>query len=244
MSEEKQYLSNGSDADAPTPATRSSSARKRGAKMVDLKFTDLLGTWQHVSLPLSAIDEADFEEGLGFDGSSIRGWKGISESRHAARPRRRHGVPRPVHRASRRCRSSAGSSTRSRREPYERDPRLIATARRGLPRARPAIADTAYFGPEAEFFVFDDVCLRAERQPRLLRGRLAPRATGTRARPGSATRSARSTATSRPPPHDTLHDLRTEMVLTLERARHRLRVPPPRGRDRAASARSTCASRR
>ncbi len=67
----------------PPPQTAGAAlefARKHGAKMVDLKFTDLLGTWQHVSLPLSAIDEADFEEGLGFDGSSIRGWKGISES--------------------------------------------------------------------------------------------------------------------------------------------------------------------
>src|SRR5207237_145198 len=50
------------------------------AKMVDLKFCDLLGTWQHMTLPLSAFDESAFDEGLGFDGSSIRGWQGISES--------------------------------------------------------------------------------------------------------------------------------------------------------------------
>src|SRR5713226_1912871 len=79
MSEEKLYLSNGSDA-PPKPAKALDWARAAGAKMVDLKFTDLLGTWQHVSLPLTALDEAAFEEGLGFDGSSIRGWKGISES--------------------------------------------------------------------------------------------------------------------------------------------------------------------
>src|SRR5206468_3384124 len=73
MSEEKQYLSNGSDA-APKPSKALGWAADVGAKMVDLKFTDLLGTWQHVSLPLSALDESNFEEGLGFDGSSIRGW--------------------------------------------------------------------------------------------------------------------------------------------------------------------------
>src|SRR5438093_11864456 len=50
------------------------------ATMVDLKFCDLLGTWQHVSLPIGSFDESAFDEGLGFDGSSIRGWQGISES--------------------------------------------------------------------------------------------------------------------------------------------------------------------
>ena len=55
-------------------------AGETSAKMVDLKFCDLLGTWQHVTLPLSAFDESAFDEGLGFDGSSIRGWQGISES--------------------------------------------------------------------------------------------------------------------------------------------------------------------
>src|SRR5256886_17639901 len=49
------------------------------AKMIDLKFCDLLGTWQHCTLPLSAFGEDAFDEGLGFDGSSIRGWQGISE---------------------------------------------------------------------------------------------------------------------------------------------------------------------
>src|SRR3954453_23504154 len=55
-------------------------AQETRAAMVDLKFCDLLGTWQHVSLPIGGLDEAAFEEGLGFDGSSIRGWQGISES--------------------------------------------------------------------------------------------------------------------------------------------------------------------
>src|SRR3954462_9051946 len=55
-------------------------AQETRVAMVDLKFCDLLGTWQHVSLPLTAFAESAFEEGLGFDGSSIRGWQGISES--------------------------------------------------------------------------------------------------------------------------------------------------------------------
>ena len=55
-------------------------SRETRAAMVDLKFCDLLGTWQHVTLPLRAFDESAFDEGLGFDGSSIRGWQGIEES--------------------------------------------------------------------------------------------------------------------------------------------------------------------
>ena len=52
-------------------------AKKNNAKMIDLKFTDLLGTWQHCSYPTDTWDEKTFEDGVGFDGSSIRGWQGI-----------------------------------------------------------------------------------------------------------------------------------------------------------------------
>src|SRR2546430_13837691 len=55
-------------------------SRETRAAMVDLKFCDLLGTWQHVTLPIGSFAEEAFDEGLGFDGSSIRGWQGISES--------------------------------------------------------------------------------------------------------------------------------------------------------------------
>ena len=79
MSEEKHYLSNGAEV-ATAPAEAIEWSRKTKAELVDLKFTDLLGAWQHMTLPLSAFDESAFDEGLGFDGSSIRGWQGISES--------------------------------------------------------------------------------------------------------------------------------------------------------------------
>src|SRR5690349_16575679 len=55
-------------------------ARDKGTRMVDLKFTDLVGTWQHFSVPMPAFDEAIFSEGIGFDGSSIRGFQEINES--------------------------------------------------------------------------------------------------------------------------------------------------------------------
>ena len=138
--------------------------------MVDLKFTDLLGTWQHMSLPLSAIDEAAFEEGLGFDGSSIRGWKGIPESDMLLMPDPSTAMLDPfteVTTVSLLC----GILDPMSREPYDRDPRLIAKRAEAY-LTETGIADTAYFGPEAEFFVFDDVTLRPEREPCVLRGRL------------------------------------------------------------------------
>ena len=77
--ETKHYLANGATT-APDAREALEWARETTAKMVDLKFCDLLGTWQHVTLPISAFDESAFDDGLGFDGSSIRGWQGISES--------------------------------------------------------------------------------------------------------------------------------------------------------------------
>src|SRR4030042_2489420 len=61
-------------------------AKKHNAKMADLKFVDLLGTWQHCTFPIEILDEKAFEEGLGFDGSSIRGWKPIHQSDMMAVP--------------------------------------------------------------------------------------------------------------------------------------------------------------
>ena len=137
--------------------------------MVDLKFTDLLGTWQHVSLPLPALDESAFDEGLGFDGSSIRGWKGIQESDMLLIPDASTAMLDPF----------TAESTLSlvcdvqdpiTREDYDRDPRLIAQRAEAY-LVETGIADTVYFGPEAEFFVFDDVSLQPRAELRPLRGR-------------------------------------------------------------------------
>ena len=69
-----------------TPADFFSFAKKQQAEMVDLKFVDMLGSWQHCSFPIEHLDTGTFEEGLGFDGSSIRGWMGIHESDMMAVP--------------------------------------------------------------------------------------------------------------------------------------------------------------
>ena len=164
--------------------------------MVDLKFCDLLGTWQHVSLPIGGFDESAFEEGLGFDGSSIRGWQGISESDMLLMPDASSAILDPateVPTLSLIC-EIADPLTR---EPYAKDPRWVARKAEAYLRAS-GIADTAYFGPECEFFVFDEVSYelgpnRVALLRRLVRGSLE---LGQARR--SATRSARRRATSRP----------------------------------------------
>ena len=87
-------------ADFPkTPEDFFSLAKKHEAEMVDLKFVDMLGSWQHCSFPIEHLDEGTFEEGLGFDGSSIRGWMGIHESDMMAVPDPTTALPRSVLRA-------------------------------------------------------------------------------------------------------------------------------------------------
>src|SRR2546428_8684423 len=128
-------------------------AGKQSAGMVDLKFTDLPGTWQHMQMPIEALDADDFETGLGFDGSSIRGFQTIDESDMLLMPDPATAIVDPFYdlpTLSLVC-SIADPVTK---EPYGRDPRYLALkAERHL--ATTGIADTAYFGPEAEFFVFD-----------------------------------------------------------------------------------------
>src|SRR5881409_3544682 len=138
-----------------TPKSVLEMAKKEGARMVDVKFVDTFGTWQHFSLPISEISEESFTEGLGFDGSSIRGWKSIEASDMLAMPDPATAFIDPfcaVATLSLTC-TIAETGTR---EPYNRDPRGIAQrAEKHL--AATGLADAAVFGPEAEFFIFDSV---------------------------------------------------------------------------------------
>ena len=129
------------------------------------------------------------------------------------------------------------------REPYGKDPRRLARAPRSTS-ASSGVADTAYFGPESEFFVFDDVCLRHDASNHAYYEVDSAEGHWNSGTPGLGYTIRPKEGYFPPPPSDTLHDLRSEMVMTLERLGIAVRVPPPRGRDRAASARSTCASRR
>lgn len=138
-----------------TPQDSIDFAHKYGAKMVDFKFTDLLGTWQHLTIPVSQLKASVFEEGLGFDGSSMRGWRSINESDMVIMPDPKTVKMDPfteIPTVSFVCDVVMPETN----VPYDRDPRQIAKKAMAY-LASTGIADQAFFGPEAEFFIFDDI---------------------------------------------------------------------------------------
>ncbi len=133
---------------------------ERDIKIVDVKFTDLFGQWQHFSMPVEQFSiDAAFEEGLGFDGSSIRGFQSIEASDMLLLLDPETAIVDPI------CAMPTVSLVGNvfdplTREPYSRDPRYIAQkAVKYLEES--GVAETAYFGPEAEFFVFDKIMYSA-----------------------------------------------------------------------------------
>jgi glutamine synthetase len=130
-------------------------AKKNGVKFVDLKFIDLPGIWQHTTVPAERLTEASFEEGFGFDGSSIRGWQPINASDMLIIPDAATAKldPFPAHPTLSVICSVSDPITG---QPYSRDPRFVAKKAEAYLR-QSGIGDTSYFGPEAEFFVFDQV---------------------------------------------------------------------------------------
>ena len=128
---------------------------KDDVKYVDLRFTDPRGKWQHVTFDLSLIDEDFFSEGVMFDGSSIAGWKAINESDMTLMPDPATAVIDPFM-AQNSLILICDVLEPATGEAYARDPRSTAKAAEAYLRAS-GIGDEAFFGPEAEFFVFDDV---------------------------------------------------------------------------------------
>ncbi|MEW5706112.1 MAG: type I glutamate--ammonia ligase [Actinomycetota bacterium] len=130
-------------------------AKENKAVFVDLKFIDLPGVWQHFVVPIDELSEASFEEGFGFDGSSIRGWKTINASDMLIIPDPATAIMDPFKKAKT-LSLICDIYDPVTKEPYDRDPRYIATKAVNYMKSS-GIADTAYFGPEAEFFIFDDI---------------------------------------------------------------------------------------
>jgi len=124
-------------------------------KFVDFRFTDTRGKEQHVSVPVSAFNEEKFTEGHAFDGSSIAGWKGIEASDMLLMPDAMSAFIDPFFQESTlvlSCDVLEPGDGKS----YDRDPRSIAKRAEAYLKAS-GFGDTAYFGPEPEFFIFDDV---------------------------------------------------------------------------------------
>ncbi|MET0001622.1 MAG: glutamine synthetase beta-grasp domain-containing protein, partial [Candidatus Thiodiazotropha lotti] len=129
-------------------------------KFVDLRFTDTRGKEQHVTLPTSEINDEFFTDGKMFDGSSIAGWKGINESDMILMPEDATCVMDPFadeNTMNVRCDILEPSTMQG----YERDPRSVAKRAEAY-LSSTGIADTAYFGPEPEFFILDDVRWRVD----------------------------------------------------------------------------------
>ena len=130
-------------------------SKERNIEFIDLKFTDIPGLWQHITIPVQDLDEGLFIDGIGFDGSSIRGFQPINESDMLIKPDPQSAFIDPFMcdpTLSMVCNVSDPLS----HTPYSRDPRNVARkAERYLSAC--GVADQAFFGPEPEFYVFDDV---------------------------------------------------------------------------------------
>src|SRR5712675_3480614 len=200
-----------------TPKSVLEMAKKAGAKMVDIKFVDTFGTWQHFSCPIRELTEDVFEEGYGFDGSSIRGWKSIEASDMLAMPDPATAFIDPF------CAEPTLSLTctiaeTGTKEAYTRDPRGIA--QRGEKYLKSTgIADSAVFGPEAEFFIFDNVQFDSKSNGIFysVDSEEAIWNTGREEMSNLGNKIRHKEGYFPVGPGDTQQDIRTEMVLTMEK---------------------------
>jgi glutamine synthetase len=197
-------------------------AKAHDATMVDLKFTDLPGTWQHMGMSLNTLETESFSDGIGFDGSSIRGFQEIYESDMLLMPDPASAIIDPFYEqttVSLIC-TVIDPITR---EPYTRDPRYVATKAEEHLRAS-GVADVCFFGPEAEFYVFDHVAFDQQantayyevdsEEGHWTQGHGFQRRGEGLAALGYKNRSQEGYFPA--PPNDTHADLRAEMVSTLE----------------------------
>ncbi|MEK7748552.1 MAG: type I glutamate--ammonia ligase [Bacteroidota bacterium] len=190
--------------------------KDRDVKIVDLKFTDLLGQWQHFSVTTTEFSEETFEDGIGFDGSSIRGFRKIHESDMILFPDPDSAFVDPFTAAptlSLIC-DVADPITR---ENYSRDPRNIAKKAEAYLKST-GIGDTAYFGPEPEFFILDNIRFDQSQNSGYYYIDSSEGAwnSGTNGEPNLGHKPRYKEGYFPTSPIDSLQDLRTEMVLTLQ----------------------------
>ena len=186
-------------------------------EMIDLRFMDFPGLWQHFSVPPREIEEDTFEKGLGFDGSSIRGWQTINESDMLVKPVVSTAFIDPFMKARTLvmicniCDPVTG-------EDYTRDPRHVAQKAVNYVKSL-GLADTIHFGPEAEFFIFDDVRFDQNEHEGYyhidsIEGRWN---SGRIENPNLGYKPRYKEGYFPVPPTDSQQDIRSEMVLNLER---------------------------
>jgi glutamine synthetase len=191
--------------------------KENGALMVDFKFMDFVGIWQHFSVPISEFDEDTFEDGVGFDGSSIRGWQPIHASDMLIVPDPETAKMDPfiaVPTLSLIC-NIVDPITK---ENYSRDPRNVARKAEAYLKST-GIGDTANFGPEAEFFIFDDVRfdLSANQSFYAVDSVEGVWNSGREEFPNLGYKPRHKEGYFPVPPTDSLNDLRNEMVMELQK---------------------------
>ena len=190
-------------------------AKDNDARVVDVKFCDLFGAWQHFSMPISALDEDTFTDGLGFDGSSIRGFQKINESDMLLIPDAAAAFMDPfteVPTLSILCDIQDPVT----RDPYSRDPRYTAKKAQDYLQST-GIADTAFFGAEAEFYIFNEVKYdyRAHTSFHLVDSDEGAWNTGRDEKPNLGYKIRHKEGYFPAMPTDQFQDLRTEMMLTM-----------------------------
>src|SRR6202049_3353447 len=190
--------------------------KKTGVKMLDLRFTDLPGLQHHVSYPIEQLSEASFEEGFGMDGSSIRGWAAIHESDMLLIPDPSTHVLDPFTEAPTLVMVCEVIDPVTKQR-YDRDPRYIAK-KAEMYLSSTGLADTAYFGAEAEFFIFDNVRFdQREQHGFYFIDAEEGRWNSGRAENNLGYRPRYKEGYFPVPPTDHYQDLRSEMALTMEK---------------------------
>lgn len=190
-------------------------SKENDAVVVDFKFLDFPGTWQHFSVPIDVLTKDLFEEGCGFDGSSIRGWRNINESDMLVIPDPNTAFIDPF--AKQPTLSLIGNIFDPiTKERYDRDPRAVAMKAERYMKSV-GIADQSYFGPEAEFFIFDDV--RFDQKENFgyyyIDSEEGCWNSGREERPNLGYKPRFKEGYFPVPPTDSLQDIRSDMMLTL-----------------------------
>jgi glutamine synthetase len=190
--------------------------KSKKIEVVDLKFGDFPGTWQHFTVPISEITPEVFDEGLGFDGSSIRGWQAIHASDMLVVPDPGTAMVDPfTERPTLSMICNIVDPVTG--EPYSRDPRYIATKAETYLKGT-GIGDTAYFGPEAEFFIFDGVRFdqNAHESYYHVESREGVWESGSDRYPNLGHKPRHKEGYFPVPPVDSQQDIRTEMIRAME----------------------------
>jgi len=186
-------------------------------EVIDLRFMDFPGLWQHFSFPTGEISDSAFSEGIGFDGSSIRGWQAINESDMIVKPVPETAFIDPFleHKTLVMICNICDPVTG---EDYTKDPRNIARKAANFLKSS-GVAEVAYFGPEAEFFIFDDI--RFDQNEHcgyyFVDSKEGRWNTGREENPNLGYKPRYKEGYFPVPPTDSLQDIRSEMMLTLER---------------------------